>query len=273
VYGQDNFVKGTLIDKITHKPLAYANIGIINTKYGTISDSSGIFNLKISSISKKNCLVSFAFIGYNTLELPLSSLDSINNLIELSPSVNILPEVTIGLKKFIPDIIGRNSIGFGLMSSNFYSYYDKEQNDRLSREMGMKFNIKNECKIEEFSFNIASNEYKSVKFRLNIYSIKNKIPNELLINENIIFTVENQFLGWFKLDLKPYNIYIDKENKDIAVTIQWIESVKINEKSKYFAISSSLATKENNIFREKGFDKWAFYKANLSFYIKTLNEF
>ena len=55
------------------------------------------------------------------------------------------------------------------MHTNFYTYEEKGVDDRLSKEIGMKFKLQNDCKINDLNFNITSNEFSSLKFRLNIY--------------------------------------------------------------------------------------------------------
>ena len=159
-----------------------------------------------------------------------------------------------------------------MMHANFYSDYDKEADDKLSREMGMKFTIGSDCRIEDLNFNVTSNAFKLIKFRLNFYSIKNNLPSELLFNKDIIFTITDGFLGWYKLDLRSYDLNLSKENESIAVSIQWIESVKKNNESKYFSISTAISPTDKFYFREKGFDKWTTSNSSLSFYINTLRD-
>lgn len=269
---QETIIKGIVVEKGSKNILAYANIGIAQTKIGTISDKNGNFSLKVDSGLNKNTVITFSFIGYSNLELPISSLLQKNNVIELNISQNTLPEIVVGLKNPIKKLLGRASKGLGLMHTNFYSYYEKEPNDRLSKEMGMKFKIKNDCKIEDLNFNITSNDYKLVKFRLNFYSVKENFPNELLYNKDIVFTIDDGFMGWYKVDLKPYEIYLNKESEAIAVTIQWLESVKKNTESKYFSISTAISPNDTFYYREKGFDKWTKTNSSLSFYLNTISD-
>ncbi len=227
---------------------------------------SGIYRID------KNIKINFSYIGFRTLEIPISALQKQNNFIELESLENTLPQVIVGLKKPKIKKNGRSSKGLGMMHANFYSYHDKEADDKLSREMGMKFKIGSDCRIEDLNFNITSNEYKLLKFRLNFYSIKNNLPSELLFNKDIIFSITDGFLGWYKLDLRSYDLNLSKENESIAVSIQWLESVKNNNESKYFSISAAISPADKFYFREKGFDKWTTSNSSLSFYINTLRD-
>lgn len=158
------------------------------------------------------------------------------------------------------------------MHSNFYSYYEKGVDDRLSKERGMKFKIRKNCHIKDLNFNITSNDFKSLKFRVNFYKIENGLPTDLKVQKNIIFEIKDNFLGWFKVDLEPYEIYLKEEVEEIAVTIQWLESVKADDKSKYFAISTASSPTHTAYFREKAMDSWNKGGQNLSFYLNAMCE-
>ena len=89
------------------------------------------------------------------------------------------------------------------------------------------------------------------------------------ISKDIIFEIKNGFRGLYTLDLKPYDIYLDKEMGDIAVTIQWIESVKENEESKFLAISTAMSATETSFYREKNMSSWHKSGQSLTFYLNT----
>ncbi|MCK7530594.1 MAG: hypothetical protein MZV63_05890 [Marinilabiliales bacterium] len=56
--------------------------------------------------------------------------------------------------------------------------------------------------------------------------MKMDFQQKLIVEKDIVFEIKDEFKGWFIVDLKPYEIYLDKETEDIAVTIQWVESKK-----------------------------------------------
>src|SRR5690606_37772729 len=155
---------------------------------------------------------------------------------------------------------------------NFYSYYEKDVDDRLSKERGMKLKIKRNCHIEDLNFNITSNDFTSLKFRVNLYKIEDGLPTDLLIEKNIVFEVKDNYLGWFKVDLQPYEIYLDEDVEEDAVTIQWLESVKRDENSKYFSISTAASPLNTAYFREKAMDTWTTGGQSLSFYLNAMCE-
>lgn len=269
-FSQVKVINGEIKDAENKSSLQYANIGISNKNTGTVSNSDGKYSLKLNESINENDLVTFSYVGYQTKTIAISKLNLLNNVIELEPEKNQLDEVVVKFVKPKPKILGRNSKGFGLMHTNFYTYYEKDVDDRLSKEIGMKFKLKKDCKINDLNFNITSNEFNSLKFRLNFYKIENGFPTKLIVDKDIVFEIKDEFKGWYNLDLKPYEIYLDKETEDIAITIQWVESKKANGKSKYFGISTAMSATETSFFREKSMDSWRKSGQSLSFYLNTM---
>jgi len=269
-YSQEKIINGEIKDIQNKTLLQYVNIGIANKGVGTVSNSNGFFSLKLNEKIKENDTVTFSYIGYKTKKIVLTELNVSINIVELEPEINNLNEIVVKFVKPKPKKFGRSSKGFGLMHFNFYSYYEKNVDDRLSKEIGMKFKLKKDCKINDLNFNVTSNEFKSLKFRLNFYKIENGLPSKIIVEKDIIFEIKDGFIGWYNLDLKPFEIYLDKEMEDIAITIQWVESLKMNEKSKYFSISTAMSTTETSFFREKAMDNWKKSGQSLSFYLNTM---
>lgn len=268
-FSQVKTISGEIKDSKNKTELQYANIGISNKNAETVSNANGKFSLKINEKINKNDMVSFSYVGYQTKTIAISKLNLLNNIIELEPEKNQLDEVVVNFIKPKPKRIGRSSKGLGLMHTNFYTYYEKDVDDRLSKEVGMKFELKKDCKINDLNFNITSNDFSSLKFRLNFYKVENGFPTTLLVEKDIVFEIKDKFLGWYTLDLKPYTIYLDKETEDIAITIQWVESQKANKKSKYFAISTAMSVTETAFYREKSMDSWTKSGQSLSFYLNA----
>ncbi|WP_347050926.1 carboxypeptidase-like regulatory domain-containing protein [Flavobacterium olei] len=267
---QERIISGEIKDSKTGSNLEYVNIGILNKNSGTVANSKGNFNLKLDQKVEANDTIIFSCIGFETQKLVINQLKSEHNIITMIPSENVLKEVVVKFQKPKPKQFGRSAKGLGLMHFNFFSIHDKDADDRLSRETGMKFKISKDCKLSDFNINITANEFKSVKFRLNFYSLENGLPSKIIVEKDIIFEVKDNFKGLYTLDLKPYNIYLDKEIGDIAVTIQWLESIKADEKSKFFAIYTAMSATETSFFRDKNLSNWYKSGQSLTFYINSM---
>ena len=266
---QNQIITGTVQNYETNEPLPYVNIGIANKTVGTVSNENGLFKLTLNDKVSKNDTIIFSYIGFQIKNYSVSELSTKNTTVLLHPKEMDLDEVLVTTKKieFKPKKIGRASKGLGLTHFNFYSYYEKDVDDRLSKEVGMKFKIKKRCHVEDLNFNITSNDFKSLTFRVNFYKIENGVPTDLLVEKNILFEIKDNFLGWYKVDLTPYEIYFTEDLEYLAVTIQWLESVKADENSKYFAISTASCPSKNAFYREKAMDSWIKMAQSLSFYL------
>jgi hypothetical protein len=263
-YAQIN-IRGKVIDSETKTVLPYTAIGIQGTNIGTVSDKNGYFVLNFKNQLRSNDTLQFSFIGYKTNLIQIATLLNKENVVEMKPKENQLEEVVLMSKAPKEKIIGRNHIGTGTLWSNFY-VRNEDQDDKLGRELGMKFSINGDYRLKYLNFYIGSNEYNSEKFRLNIYKLDNDIPSELLNNEDIIFEVRGVQSEWFKVDLTDYNLYLEKELGDFVATIQWLESNKKTPSSKFFSIPLAINPLDTKYFREKGMSEWTSSNHNLSFY-------
>jgi len=260
-------IKGKIIDSGNGGTLAYVNIGIKDQGVGTVSNRNGQFLLELDQGVNVKERVIFSHIGFVQQEHSVSSLIGKNNIISMIPEPTLLNEVVVKPKAPKSKKLGRRGKGFGLMHHNFYSAHEKDIDDRLSKEMGMGFSLGKDCMLDALNFNITSNDFNTVKFRVNVYKITNGMPDGPLNTQDIIFEVVDGKLGWFKVDLISYGIYLEKELKKIVVSIQWLESVKMAGRSKYFSISTAMGTSKNFFYRDKAMDRWSKGKSKLSFYL------
>lgn len=94
VNAQTLTISGKIVDSESSNPLPYANIQLIETGIGTISQLSGEFSLKIPAkfIDK---MLSFSFMGYKTTKMPIVNLTGTRNTIRLSSDKFVLGEIII----------------------------------------------------------------------------------------------------------------------------------------------------------------------------------
>ena len=272
-FAEDKILVGRIIDLTNEHPISFVNIGVAMKGVGTISTEQGYFKLKLNSSIKPTDTIYFSHIGYETCKYLANQMTDTLNIIKLIPNTLQLSEVVIGPLKKKSKIFGRNTKGLGLMHNNFYTVYEKDVDDRLSKEIGIQIKPKGDCKLNDLNIHITSNEFSSLKFRLNLYKIEKGKPTEIITPKEIIFEISNQYKGWFKIDLNLYNIYISKEMGEVAATIQWVQSKKAFASAKYFSISTSLSPTETSFFREKSMDVWKQEKQALSFYFNSVCSF
>ena len=268
-FAEEKIITGRIIDNKTKLPVAYVNIGIAFKGSGTISSEQGLFKLKLNSNINSTDTIYFSHIGYETSKYLVHDMKDTLNTIQLVSNAVELNEIAITPQKKRNKVFGRNSRGLGLMHYNFYTAYEKEVDDRLSKEIGIVIKPKGDCILEDLNIYISSNEFSSLKFRLNFYKIEDGKPTALVIFKEIVFEISNQYKGWFNVDLTPYNIYLNKDMGEVAATIQWVQSKKAFESSKYLGISTSVSPTETSFFREKSMDVWKIEKQSLSIYFNS----
>lgn len=111
IYAQEteDFVEftGTIVADKSGKTLEYASISVVGSNISTVSNSDGEFSLKVpSDLSKNNLLI--AYLGFSNKEVALGSLNSENNVIRLTESIEQLREVNVSTKD--PEKIVREAV-------------------------------------------------------------------------------------------------------------------------------------------------------------------
>lgn len=94
---QDSIYKtfeGKVIDYDTKKPVIFANVYLIGSSLGVVTNTEGEFILKVPASELENKL-GISNLGYKTLELSLSELKEDNNIIRLESAAVRIDEVVI----------------------------------------------------------------------------------------------------------------------------------------------------------------------------------
>lgn len=210
-------VNGTLKDSETGQPISYVNIGIVKKNKGTVSDENGEFTLEIPT-EMENDTIRLSSLGYKPKKMLASVfIDNIkaNPIIELIPHTTELEEVVVSSKKLKEKVVG-NKTKSGKFRGGF-------RNATLGHEVGVKIRIKDSpTYVKKFHANVTSNTDTNMKYRMNFYNVKNGLPNEKIVKENIIFPI-NVKEGEFTLNLEKYNIVVEE---DFYCTIELIENQK-----------------------------------------------
>lgn len=218
--GTMHLEKGRIIEATGQQPVPYANIGIKGKPFGTVSDSSGFFRFQLPSNCQTDTL-QISRVGYRPVYLPVSKTKPGEEMqITLEEEIRSLPEVTIR-----PQIVRNKNSQIGrhrdgkLTQVSIHKKTSAEET--LGSEMGMRYSIdQKDAMLKDFNFFISASNFNHIRFRLNIYSIKNELPDTLLTKEQIFVDLENFKTGWTKVDLEKYQIPL---SDDIVITLQWIE--------------------------------------------------
>jgi len=260
---EDVLVKGKILDQENNQPLAYVNVGVLNKSQGTLTDTLGNFNFHISQENLADTM-QISLVGYSSKRITVKDfIESKENTFRLTVKLTELAEVVITSNKSDIETIGRQGSG-KLMQVSIHN--KKSVEETIGSEMGMRYKTKRtNAFLKDFNFNLSANNFNYIKYRINIYSVKNNMPDTLIYNKQIFMTVDNFKTGWTKIDLANYNI---KVNQDFIVTVQWVESRMDKKENPITMIPVTMSLFSKDCYaRIASQDKWKKVGMNLSNYV------
>ena len=258
-------LKGVVVDKETNTLLAYVSVGVLNKSQGTVTDTSGQFSFNISEDNLTDTL-QISIVGYSTCRISVKDFMASNDqAIKLFTIVEQLAEVTVtnSIPRTNTEIIGREGTGKLLQLS---VHNKTSANETIGSELGMRYKTsKKKAIIRDFNFYVSANNFNFIKFRINIYAVKDDLPDTLMYNKQIFATADDFKTGWTKINLEQYNIKVDGE---FIVSMQWIES-RMDKKENPITILPVAATpfSKNCYLRIASQDKWKRMGVNLSSFV------
>lgn len=97
------FITGTVVDAESREPLPLASVAVLNRAKGTITNTSGLFELSLSNDFKNDTLI-ISMIGYRSAKVLIVS-DLSNILVKLQPQPILLKEIEVSDKRVTVDEI------------------------------------------------------------------------------------------------------------------------------------------------------------------------
>jgi hypothetical protein len=223
-FSQSTTIKGVLISLNDKSPIAYANIGILNTPVGTISNDDGTFELSVPEKFKQDEVL-FAALGYERRSFRLSELLARqDNVIALTEQITVLHNVTVKSPKAKPAVLAE----LGNQYHNEGSIYA----DSAAAGSAMALLIENKYPayspalrtpyhIREAKLRISHNTFDKFRVRIRFLSVDSLtgLPDKDLVNQNII-ALSGMKKGWLKFDLTRYNIRISQPS--FYLVFEWL---------------------------------------------------
>lgn len=220
VYGQFT-INGNILEQKNNTPIPYANIGIINTNNGTISNSDGSFTLKVSQENATKEVL-FSAIGFEQQSIPIATLiNGEENIIRLKEKITALDEVLIisSSKKYKDEWLGNRKRNLFVQGQTYVDSVSAGGAMALLIEKKDDIDLKFIDKARLF---IAKNTESQFKVRIRFLEVSksnNNLPGDDLFNESIVVTSDNK-RGWLTFDLSPYNYKINQES--FFLVFEWI---------------------------------------------------
>jgi hypothetical protein len=205
------FAKGRLLNLASHLPVSFANIGIINSGIGTISNGDGSFEIRIPANFSKDSII-FSALGYDRLYIPVSDFTPDKFVtVYLKESPVTLNAVTVTGEKWKEKEFRlgyRNYEGSGIyadtvMAGSAMALLIKTDNWTAKNKFSYPMYIK------EVQLMIVNNTFGEFKVRTRLYAVDpvTKLPGNDLLNHSIVTRTKIE-TGRLKIDLSGYNIEI-----------------------------------------------------------------
>lgn len=214
-------IKGRVVDSMTQTPIPFVSIGIRGNDVGTVSDKNGLFELSVSRTKINDSLI-ISSIGYKKQGFLISGFlpeSQLEREILLDAETVNLQEIKITGKKLRRDVLGNEATpsGVGMTAFKFSS---------LGNEIGLLCKVNGKITyLEEFGVDIFLNDYDTLFFRLNVYTLEEGLPKENILREPIYLKFSG-VKGKASVDLTPYNIVVDE---DFVVSLEYIKKLqKVN---------------------------------------------
>jgi len=209
-----NIISGIVLNETRKAPAEYVNIGIVGKNIGTVADENGKFNLLIESQYQNDSLL-FSCIGYEPYSVKISDIkqDCIINLKEKS---YLLEGIVVRPRAFKERVLG--------ITSNSKFMIMGFQNNKLGYECGLLMKVKKAAVIKKVNVNIATCNYDSIFYRLNIYEVNGKNDFENILREPIYVSASKEEIlkDGLQIDLEAENIIV---NGDFVVTLEHIRDL------------------------------------------------
>jgi pimeloyl-ACP methyl ester carboxylesterase len=259
-FAQTAMFKGVTVDAKTQLPIPYVSIGIKNKPVGTVSDSTGRYLLSYlaTDIEEKDSIF-FAAVGYQTVKMSWPAYTRSDKTIKLLEAATMLQTVDIKAKPFEVKNYGRSSaslIFFPAMYKNI-----PRQSDEKGREQASILKIDQHVYLRKLTFKINRRSFKRIKLRMNVYNVKDGLPDRSILGKDVVFdvtgTTEIGMPRAESIDLRPYQIYI-KGQKEIAVSLAILDLEPLAGDSiqPAFFIPSFPGPLRSSLFRIKGEAAW-----------------
>lgn len=212
VFGQKT-IGGKVLESGTNTPISYANIGIINSRVGTISNKDGSFSIDIPESNFNDSLTFFA-LGFATQTIPLKKLtENTGNPIYLKLKETQLGEVTVLSKsnKVKEYDLGNRYFKEGL---NMSSAEDATAGASVALLIENKYpsfheELKYPVYLGEAKVRISDNTTGPFKIRVRLLEVDSMTgyPGKDLFDQSLVLESDME-KGWLGFDFSDYKLQV-----------------------------------------------------------------
>lgn len=203
-------LEGQVVDAQSSGPLSYVNIGIANKNVGTVSAEDGQFRL-ILRPGQANDTLSFSFIGYETLRIPVEVMFALRIPVVMHRKAVKLQEIVVKNHRY-------KARFFGTFTQSAMAQAGFSENI-LGKECGVMMRTRRPTLLEEVQINFGQCSYDSVYFRLNVYQVMDKNTFEPLLSTPQYYAFSRaELVQTLALDIRSLNIQVQG---DFLISVEY----------------------------------------------------
>lgn len=209
-------ISGIVTNKNDNTPVAFANIGIINSSVGTCGFEDGSFKLIVPS-NMINAPITFSAIGFVQYELKIDTLNLVNLIVPLEENTAVLKEIRITPSEEVKsDVIGQQSPGIPGFTRWGETLPSSVGGSAWATKIVMPQSV---IDIKKANLHIYKNDLDSFNIRCRIMSVgEDNLPDKDLLGESVIFGSKVK-KGWISIDFTSYNFSVAE---DFFLVFEWI---------------------------------------------------
>lgn len=214
-------ITGFVIDSVSELPLTFVNVGVLGVPTGTVTNEIGAYSLNCEKLPA-NCEIQISMIGYQTQTFSINDLKSEYKTIKLVRKAINIEEVTVNWQETTRKIGTTKASKMSGVCGWGGTDFGK------GHELGLRLCLGDKTvKLEDINLNICKHSFDTIIIRLHIRTIKNGLPADELLTENIYLPITKS-KGWQQFDLTSNNIML---SGDIALSIEWVKVSNVIEKN------------------------------------------
>lgn len=247
--------------------MPYGSVGVKDKPIGTVADGSGQFAVETLAAAAATDTVVVSCVGFESRKMVVTKLRT-QSEIELTPQVQALTEVVVHSRPPRPITLGHLNASL-LTSFGFYTQTDTVPHARLGREMGVLLKANHPTELQSFHILTFGRDFQTVTFRLNLYSVRNGVPQNTLLQRDVIFTVNGQQRGWTEVDLRPYGLTLEA-NQQVVAAVEWLANVPSLHAGGFLSVPGHVSATHSVFVRDKSAQAWRKLSLNPNMYFSGL---
>ena len=216
--------KGSVIDILSKKVIVFVDLNIKGTNISTITNSEGEFLLKVPNTVENKVLI-VTHLGYEKLEILLSSFKNEKMKIALEPSITALPEVEINVPKSAEALVQK------ALSNKGENYYNEHAIMTAFYRETIKKRRKN-ASLSEAVLEIYKQPYSNSKKDV-IKLLKSRKNTNYSRLDTIALKLQGGPFSALYVDIVKYPNYIFYEGELSEYEFDFGQSTQINNRRVY----------------------------------------